>query len=162
MRTFAVLAALLATTTARADNKLAPDDLARKNEDGYVTGLPLAAYSTDIGFGAGARAYYFFNGKRDDTRFASSPYLYRVFLQAFASTRGIQFHWLDLDAPKIADTSFRLRAELIYAHNINSNYFGQGSKTLEPLTFPGTAQGYSTYSAYLDDQQKIYNGTTYG
>ena len=63
-------------------------------------GLPLFAYSTDIGFGGGARAYYYWNGNRDDPRFATTPYLYRMFLQAFVSTRGVQFHWLDFDAPQ--------------------------------------------------------------
>ena len=34
----------------------------------YCASAPLAAYSTDIGFGAGARVYYYWNGRRDDRR----------------------------------------------------------------------------------------------
>ena len=68
---FAILV-LLASTTAHAD-QLSPDDLARKNERGYITGLPLFAFSTDIGLGVGARAYYYWNGTRDDPRFAATP-----------------------------------------------------------------------------------------
>src|SRR5215467_11582919 len=71
---------------SRAD-KLAPADLANKNEGGYFTGLPLFAYSTDIGLGLGARVYYYWDGDRADPRFAQTPYLYRLFLQVFASTR---------------------------------------------------------------------------
>src|SRR5262245_42153982 len=79
--------ALAGSLPARADD-LSPEDLRRKNDGGYVTGLPLAAYSTDIGFGAGARVYYYWNGSRADPRFGHTPYLHRVFFQAFASTKG--------------------------------------------------------------------------
>jgi hypothetical protein len=145
--------------TARAD-KLAPADLARKNDGGYVTGLPLAAYSTDLGFGGGARVYYYWDGHRDDARFATTPYLYRVFLQAFASTGGVQFHWLDFDAPKIADTPYRIRSQLIFARNTNQNYFGLGDRSLAPLHFPGSAS-YRSYADYTAAEQVIANGQTY-
>ncbi|HEU4729198.1 MAG TPA: DUF5982 domain-containing protein, partial [Kofleriaceae bacterium] len=130
-----VAAVILAGSPVRAD-KLAADDLANKKEGGYVTGLPLFAFSTDIGLGLGARAYYYWDGDRSDPRFASTPYLYRVFLQGFASTRGIQFHWLDFDAPRILDTPYRIRSQLVYGRNINSNYFGLGKRALPPLGFP--------------------------
>jgi outer membrane protein assembly factor BamA len=138
---------------ARAD-KLAPDDLAHKKDGGYVTGLPLIAYGTDIGLGLGARAYYYWDGHPDDPRFGDTPYLYRLFLQAFASTRGLQFHWLDFDAPRIFDTPYRIRSQLIYARNINSNYFGYGERALDPLRFPGS-RTYTSYADYTADQQRI-------
>lgn len=145
----------------RAD-QLAPDELAHKKDGGYVTGLPLAAYSTDIGLGLGARAYYYWDGHPDDPRFAQTPYLYRIFLQAFASTRGIQFHWLDLDAPRIAGTPYRLRSQLIYVRAINANYFGTGQRALAPLQFPGAARSYGDYADYTRDQQRIDgDGGTY-
>lgn len=121
--------------TARAD-RLSPADLARKNEGGYVTGLPLAAYSPDMGYGAGARAYYYWNGYRDDERFATTPYLFRMFVQAFASTRGVQFHWLDFDAPRVVDSPYRLRTQFIFARATNSNYFGLGERSLDAVTQP--------------------------
>ncbi len=136
------------------------DNLRNKNEGGYVTGLPLAAYSTDIGLGGGARAYYYWNGERSDPRFANTPYLARVFLQVFASTRGIQFHWLDFDLPKIADSPYRLRSQLIYGRNINNNYFGIGTRSLAPLAFPGSPS-FSSYSAYTTAEQQVTNGATY-
>ena len=147
--------------SARAD-KLAPDDLAHKKDGGYVTGLPLASYSTDIGLGLGARVYYYWDGHRDDPRFGETPYLYRLFLQAFASTRGIQFHWLDFDAPRILDSPYRIRSQLIYGRNINSNYFGYGERALAPLAFPGQARSYPSYADYTRDQQRIgADGQTY-
>ena len=154
----AVLVMLLVTAIAHAD-KLAPDDLARKNEGGYVTGLPLVAYSTDIGFGAGARVYYYWNGARGDARFATTPYLYRVFLQGFVSSRGIQFHWLDLDAPKIFDTPYRVRSQLIFARDINTNHFGLGNAALAPLAFPGApGQTFDRYADYIAAQQVDQGG----
>lgn len=159
-RVLALVLVLLATS-ARAD-PLSKEDLARKNENGYFTGLPLFAYSTDIGFGGGARAYYYWNGVRTDQRFAVTPYLHRVFLQAFVSTRGIQFHWLDYDAPKIFDTAYRVRSQLIFARNINSNYFGLGNAALRPLAFPGEpGTTYDNYADYSAAQQRVVGGTTY-
>ncbi len=149
------------SSTVLAD-QLAPDELAKKNEHGYVTGLPLFAYSTDIGLGLGARAYYYWDGDRKDPRFATTPYLVRVFLQGFASTRGVQFHWLDLDAPKVFDSPYRFRTQLIFQRNTNSNYFGLGTPSLAPLRFPGSPTSYDKYAGYAADQEKVAGGTTYG
>ena len=157
----AIAATALGAASARGD-QLAADELANKKPGGYVTGLPLFAYSTDIGLGLGARAYYYWDGDPSDPRFGDTPYLYRVFLQAFATTRGIQFHWLDFDAPKILDTPYRIRSQLIYGRNINSNYFGLGERALAPLAFPGAARSYASYTDYTRDQQRIgADGQTY-
>jgi hypothetical protein len=146
------LALALAAAPVRAD-QLAPDELAHKKDGGYVTGLPLAAYSTDIGFGAGARVYYYWDGHPDDPRFAQTPYLYRIFLQVFASTGGIQFHWLDFDAPRIFDTPYRIRSQLIYGRAINANYFGLGQRALAPLSLGGVT--YTSYADYTRELQRI-------
>lgn len=160
-RLLSILLALCTTTSALADH-LDPAELANKNQGGYFTGLPLFAYSTDIGLGLGARAYYYWNGRRDDPRFAQTPYLYRVFLQGFASTRGIQFHWLDFDAPKIFDSPFRVRSQMIFQRNLNSNYFGLGSRALDPLQFPGSGT-YAKYADYSRAQHAIgADGKTFG
>jgi hypothetical protein len=154
-RSLAVAAAVVLVGPPGRADKLAPDDLANKNDGGYVTGLPLFAYSTDIGLGLGARVYYYWDGHRDDPRFAHTPYLYRVFLQGFASTRGIQFHWLDFDAPKIGGSPYRIRSQLIYGRNINSNYFGLGKRALLPLAYPGSSKTYGSYADYTHDQAVI-------
>jgi len=159
----AIACAILAAGSPTRADKLAPDDLANKNAGGYVTGLPLFAYSTDIGLGLGARAYYYWDGQRDDPRFAETPYLYRVFLQLFASTSGIQFHWLDLDAPKLFDSPYRVRSQLVYGRNTNNNYFGLGERSLPPLAFPGFPRTYESYADYTRDQAQIGgDGQTYG
>jgi hypothetical protein len=154
--------ALAASIPARAQPAMSAADLARKNEHGYFTGLPLVAFSTDIGFGGGARLYYYWNGTRDDDRFKITPYLHRIFLQAFVSTRGIQYHWLDYDAPRIGGTPYRIRSQLIYGRNINSNYFGLGNSALNPLAFPGApGTTFDNYSDYVLAQQQVAGGTTF-
>ena len=146
-------------TTAHAE-RLSDDDLARKSEDGHVTGLPLAAYSVDFGFGGGARAYYFWNGKRSDPRFAETPYLHRVFLQVFASTRGVQFHWLDYDGPRIDETPYRPRMQLVIARNTDANYFGFDDRN-RTLRFPGAAGTFDDYDDYVAAQRTIVNDVAY-
>ncbi|HEY4239799.1 MAG TPA: DUF5982 domain-containing protein [Kofleriaceae bacterium] len=156
----AIVCLLAFAGIARAD-ALQPDELAKKNEGGYFTGLPLFAYSTDLGFGVGARAYYFWNGDRKDPRFAQTTYLYRVFLQAFVSTRGTQFHWLDFDAPKVFSSPYRLRSQLILQRDTSSNYFGLGDRSLRPLHFPGSTQDFAKFSDYSAAEAQVENGTTY-
>ncbi|MBS1122972.1 MAG: surface antigen, partial [Deltaproteobacteria bacterium] len=159
-RAVIVVGLAFAAQVARADPMTAKD-LARKNTESYVTGLPLFAYSTDIGFGGGARAYYYWNGHRDDDRFATTPYLHRVFLQVFGSTNGVQFHWLDYDAPRIAGSRFRIRAQLVFGRNTNSNYFGRGNAAMRPLAFPNSTQAFDSYADYVATQQRITGGTAY-
>ena len=43
---------------------------------------------------------------------------------------------------------YRLRAQLIFARNINSNYFGLGDAGLAPLRLPGLAASYDSYADY--------------
>jgi len=156
-----LVCALLTSGVAHAE-KLAPEELAHKNTGGYFTGLPLFAFSTDLGLGLGARVYYYWDGDRDDPRFAETPYLYRLFVQGFASTGGTQFHWIDFDAPQIFSSPYRIRSQLIYQRNTNSNYFGLGARALPPLAFPGSMRTYDSYADYTRDQQIIQpDGSTF-
>ncbi len=156
-----VLPILLIGVQPAAGDGLSPDDLARKNEGGYVTGLPLAAYGTDIGLGGGARVYYYWNGHRGDPRFGATPYLHRLYFQTFGTTRGIQFHALDYDAPRILGSRFRVRAQAFFARNTNSNYFGFGDAGLAPLRFPGSDLTFDSYADYSGAQRVAEDGTTW-
>lgn len=129
---------------------LSSEDYHNKNEGGYFTGLPLANYDTNTGVGFGARAYYYYNGRRSDPLFAYTPYFYRVFLQGFATTRSLQFHWLDVDAPTVLGTPFRFRSQLIFQRNSEQHYFGLGSRAMQPLGFTGSPRTY----AHFDDYQR--------
>ena len=156
----AVLVMLALSRVAIAD-RISAEDLERKNTGGHVTALPLAAYSSDIGYGGGARAYYYWNGRRDDPRFASTPYLARVFLNVFATTKGLQYHWLDLDAPKVFSSPYRVRVQLILLRNINSNYFGFSAQGRGALQFPGAPGTFDSYEAYAAAERRIVDGVAY-
>lgn len=117
--------------------RLTDEDIARKNEDYYFTGLPLFAYDPLIGFGGGARVYFYYNGKKDDPLFAYTPYLHRVFGQVFAGTGGVQDHVIDYDAPAFPDPHYRVRVTLEYEADTDWPYYGVGSRTLAPLSYPG-------------------------
>lgn len=142
-------------------DRLSGDDLGRKNEGSYVTGVPLFAYNVDFGFGGGARAYYYWNGERSDPRFAVTPYLARVFLNLFVTTRGVQYHWIDLDAPRVFASPYRARLQLVFARNLFSNYFGFDEAGRAALRFPGSSQTFESYSAYDAAQRRIVDGETY-
>jgi hypothetical protein len=96
-----------------AKQALDAQDYQRKNEGGYFTGLPLANYDSNTGVGFGVRGYYYYNGHRSDPLFGYTPYFFRTFLQLFATTGGLQFHWLDVDAPTIAGSPFRFRSQQV-------------------------------------------------
>jgi outer membrane protein assembly factor BamA len=145
---------------ARAD-RLSDDDLRRKNEGSYVTAVPLFAYSVDFGLGAGARGYYYWNGPRSDPRFAVTPYLARIFLNVFATTHGVQYHWLDLDAPRVFSSPYRVRAQLVLARNLFSNYFGFDEASRGALHFPGAERTYGSYADYDAAQRHVVGGEAY-
>lgn len=69
-RAFAAIADHVALDRA----PLSAKDLETKKEHAYVTGLPLAAFDPNFGFGFGARANVYWNGARDAPLFAYAPY----------------------------------------------------------------------------------------
>lgn len=144
-----------------AKRPLSPGDLKRKKQEGYVTGLPLANFDSNTGFGAGVRGYYYYNGERDDPLFAYTPYLHRLFLQFFATSKGLQFHWLDYDAPALAGSAYRIRAALIYLRNTEQHFYGIGEEALGELTFTGAGRSYDSFEDYNNDLERVRpDGTT--
>lgn len=137
-------------------------DLNEKRELGYFTGLPLVNADPDTGIGFGARVYYFWNGRREDPLFAYTPYLHRVYAQAFFTTNGYQYHTVDYDGLYLGRSPYRLRAGVVYEKNIAANYFGRGTSTLGALAFPGASGSYSSMSEYTDATGAIQpGGATY-
>jgi hypothetical protein len=142
---------------------LSEEDYAKKKEGGYFTGLPLANYDPNTGFGFGARLYYYWDGEKKDPLFAYTPYEHRFFANAFFTTGGLQFHWLDYDAPAIAGSPWRIRSQLIYERNTNRNYFGIDTRAQGSLSFPGDPRNFSSFDKYADAQSRVQpDGTTYG
>jgi len=65
--------------------------------------------------------------------------------------------------PRLLDSPYRVRGQLIFMRNINSNYFGIGKATLAPLQLPGTGKTYGSYDDYSADLAKLNaDGQTLG
>ncbi|HEY8089981.1 MAG TPA: DUF5982 domain-containing protein [Polyangiaceae bacterium] len=143
--------------------RLTDEDYTRKEEGGYFTGVPLFSYDPNFGVGFGARGYYYYDGHRDDPLFAYTPYLHRVFAQAFATTGGAQDHVIDYDAPAFPDADYRVRATLEFEAATGWPYFGTGSRSLAPLSFPGApGKTFAKMSDYQNATSALQpNGTTY-
>jgi hypothetical protein len=144
-------------------HRLSDDDYARKEDGGYFTGVPLFAYDPNFGYGFGARVYYYYDGHKGDPLFAYTPYLHRVFAQAFASTGGAQDHLIDYDAPAFPDADYRVRATLEFEAATNWPYFGTGTRSMAPLSFPGApGQTFSKLNDFTNATSALQpNGTTY-
>ena len=176
----ALAAGVSAPARASADDEVAPipepppgfdwkqqlreDDYLGKKQGGYFTGLPLANYDPNTRFGFGGRLYYYYNGHRDDPRFAYTPYLHRVILQTFVTTALAQDHLLDYDAPTFLGSLYRARATLEYEGANAWPYFGTGTRSLSPLSFPGAPGAtFSRLSDYDGATHRLQpNGSTYG
>ncbi len=146
-----------------AKQRLREDDYLRKVEGAYLTGLPLFGYDPSAGFGFGARVYLYENGAKANPLFAYTPYLHRVYAQTFVSTGGVQDHIIDFDAPFFLGTLYRVRATLEYEAANSFPYYGVGSRSLAPLSFPGApGVSYAKASDYNRATSAVRaDGTTY-
>ena len=148
--------------------RLSPENLKKKREGGYFVPIPLLAYDPDIGWGTGARVYYFAKGSRQHPLFPYTPYFHRAFAQVFLTTKNTRVSLLDLDSPYLAGSLFRLRTRFVVARNPNANYFHLGTESLGPLTLPvalqkrGQPHSFSHFKNYDKALQTILpNGVTY-
>lgn len=146
--------------------KISDEDLAKKKEGWYPTGLPLLNYDSDNGFGYGVRAYLYNNGSRDEEYFAYAPYKMQLYAQFYQTTNGYQYHEVNLDMPYIMGTKFRIITSVAYDKKINANFFGIGADAAkEKLTLNDgiNTHQFDTYKDYLDfaddneEFKKYYN-----
>ncbi|MGK5093169.1 DUF5982 domain-containing protein [Deltaproteobacteria bacterium TL4] len=156
---------------AGLENKdpLSAKDLAKKKEGTYFTGLPLLNSDPDTGIGYGARVFHYNNGERSAPLFRYTPYFYKLYVQYFATTNGMEDHGVTIDLPYIGGSLFRLTVALALEKNITENYFGTNSRTLSDFKLPAELQqktgkktSYSNYEAYHKELSKINeDGSTY-
>ncbi len=130
--------------------KLSEEDLEKKKEGWYPTGLPLANFSTDAGFGYGARVFGYNNGLRTDPYFDESPYFMQVYGQFFQTTGGQAYHQADLDMPFLAGTEYRLRARIGYDAVLNANYFGHTAAAADAGLEGADGEIYDDWNSYSD------------
>ena len=162
-RQFSLLIAVLtsitltiASTAALAGAKLSAEDLEKKNEGWYPSGLPLVNASSDAGVGYGLRLYMYDNGTKNDPYFDETPYFTRFYGQFFQTTKGQAFHELNLDMPYAFDTEWRLTGNVMYAEVLSANYFGMGSGAADTGLNDSSGSTYATladYESFLDSTE---------
>jgi outer membrane protein assembly factor BamA len=142
-----------------AEKRLSEDDLKDKKEGIYLTGEPDLSSDPETGFGAGAEAQLFFDGKRTDPFFEYTPYRAQLDLSAFLTTKSekeFEFVW---DVPYIFNSKWRLRGRIAYEINPDYLFFGATEKTLQPLSYYDPVKGLVT-KASLDDYMNSLTGSS--
>ncbi|MDX1961344.1 MAG: DUF5982 domain-containing protein [Leptospiraceae bacterium] len=141
--------------------RLSADDISKKKEGSFITGLAGPFNDPNSGFGIGGRIFWFQNGKKDDPFFEYTPYRHRVFFNPSLTNRNAHYHELNWDAPFIFNTQWRVRASIIYDRNPNNLFFGLGEESLEGLKYkPHNIQGAPTvYDGTFVEQQDNLNFT---
>jgi hypothetical protein len=93
----------------------------RSDVDGLV--VPILSFNSDVGFGFGAAGGVFFYGDK-------KPYAHGLSAQVFFTTRGVQSHFLNYDAPGLLGP-IRFEAHLEYARDLYAPYFGPGNRSAQ-------------------------------
>jgi len=120
------------------EKRLSDDDLKDKKEGVYLTGEPDLSSDPEHGFGAGAEAQFYIDGKRTDPFFAYTPYRAEIDLSAFYTTKSEREFDLVWDVPYIFDSQWRFRGACVYEIDPDHLFFGVTENSLKPLNYyPG-------------------------
>lgn len=144
---------------ARA-KRLSPDDLRKKREGRFLTGLPELLSDPVAGEGLGAKVSIFWNGTRRDPFFAYTPYRAKLKINALATNEGARELALQLDLPFVAATRWRLKVDAKAQDNPTNLYFGLTEATLGPLTLPATGQTFTRFADFDAARKTIRPGGT--
>ena len=157
MAVFTVSGDAAAQQTTQADTivppfararRLSAQDVAKKKEGTFFTGLPDLSSDPVAGQGVGVRGAVFFNGDRSDPLFAYTPYRARVSVAAFATTAEAREFAARIDVPYAFGRPWRLKIDLKVGDNPANLYFGSTEATLGPLTLPSGGATFDTYEAF--------------
>ncbi len=132
---------------ARA-RRISDQDLAKKKEGAFFTGLPDLSSDPVAGQGLGVRGSMFFNGNRTDPLFAYTPYRARLSIAAFATTAEAREFAARLDVPFAFGRPWRLKIDLKVGDNPANLFFGSTEATLGPLTLPSGGATFDTYKNF--------------
>ncbi|MFH0977596.1 MAG: DUF5982 domain-containing protein [Spirochaetota bacterium] len=141
--------------------RLNDEDIAEKREGNYITGIPLVNFSSDDGVGYGLRFYFYNNGSRSDPDFVNIPYNTQIYCQYFSTTKGYQYHELNLNSFNIFNTGFRLKTSFIYEERLNANFYGTGAYAASQKLTDSNGNKYSTYRDYESRFLKTNNYSNY-
>jgi len=144
---------------ARA-RRLSAQDVAKKKEGTFFTGLPDLSSDPVAGQGIGVRGAMFFNGRRSDPLFAYTPYRARLSVAAFATTAEAREFAAKLDVPYALGLPWRIKIDLKVGDNPANLYFGSTEASLGPLTLPSGGATFDTYKAFDVARKTLRPGGT--
>jgi hypothetical protein len=153
-----ILFILLSITTLKAQEKdslsfikskrMSDDDLAKKREGTFFTGIPDFSSDPVTGFGFGLRTNTYWNGNRDNPLFPYTPYLARLKANAAYYTSNARELVLSLDVPYYKGTRWRFKIDFKAQQNPANLYFGLTESTLGQLRLPSDEN--TTFSTYKE------------
>ena len=140
--------------------RMSDDDLAKKREGRFFTGIPDFSSDPVTGFGFGVRTYMYWNGQRNNQLFAYTPYLAKLKANAAYYTSNARELVLSLDVPYYKGTRWRFKVDVKVQQNPANLYFGLTEATLNPLRLPSSQNGetFSTYAAYDEARKTLRPG----
>jgi hypothetical protein len=139
-----------------------PDSLLKnKKQNWYFTGIPLIGLDPEEGFGFGAELQIYDNGPTNSPFFKYAPYRRSITVGAVATTGGTDNIYVGYDQPYLNDTPWRLRSYAGWFANRSTYYFGTGTPTLGPLSYPGSPLTYPKFDDYQNALDQVVNGQTW-
>lgn len=137
--------------------RMSDDDLLKKKEGTFFTGIPDFSSDPVTGFGFGVRSNVYWNGERTNPLFAYTPYLAKLKVNAAYYTSNARELVMSLDVPYYKGTRWRFKIDFKAQQNPTNLYFGLTDATLGQLRLPSTPEGGTTYSTYAeyDNARKI-------
>lgn len=137
---------------------MSDEDLARKKEGRFVTGIPELSSDPVTGFGFGVNGNVYWNGTREDSLFAYTPYLMRLRANAAYYTTNARELFLSL-APYYKGSRWRLRVDFKAQQNPAAMYFGLTEATLGKLHLPSDPNTtFDTWDEYDQARQTLRPG----
>lgn len=128
--------------------KISDDDLLKKREGTFVTGLPDFSSDPVTGFGFGIRSNVYWNGERTNPLFAYTPYLAKLKANVAYYTSNARELILFLDVPYYKGTRWRFKVDFKAQQNPANLYFGLTESTLGNLRLPSNKN--TTFSTYKE------------
>lgn len=139
--------------------KMSDDDLAKKKEGTFLTGIPDLSSDPVTGFGFGLRSNVFYNGERTNPLFAYTPYLAKLKANMAYYTSNARELVLSLDVPYYKGTRWRYKIDFKAQQNPANLYFGLTQSTLDQLSLPSNPNtSFSTYDEFDRARKTIRAG----
>ncbi|WP_291137868.1 Omp85 family outer membrane protein [Flavobacterium sp. UBA7663] len=139
--------------------RMSDDDLSKKREGTFFTGLPDFSSDPVTGFGFGLRTNTYWNGNRENPLFPYTPYLAKLKANAAYYTSNARELALSLDIPYYKGTRWRFKIDFKAQQNPANLYFGLTEATLGQLRLPSDENTtFATYKQFDKARKTIRPG----